>query len=61
MRIYIYYIRSINENIDNKCLSQDIPGSHVQQLVDGLIDILANSDSNGVPFKNGQLWHPNCH
>ena len=46
-----YYISSNNENFDNQCSSQDIPKSNGDQLVDGLIDFLANSDCSGVPYE----------
>ena len=46
-----YYISSNNENFDNQCSSQDIPKSYGEQLVDGLIDFLANSDCSGVPYE----------
>ena len=41
-----------HENFDNQCSSQDIPKSNGEQLVDRLIDFLANSDCSGVPYTN---------
>ena len=40
---------SNSESFDNQCSSQDIPKSNGEQLFDGLIDFLANSDCSGVP------------
>ena len=45
------YISSNNKSFDNQCSSQDIPKSNGEQLVDGLIDFLANSDCSGVPYE----------
>ena len=45
------YISSNSESFDNQCSSQDIPKSNGEQLVDGLIDFLANSDCSGVPYE----------
>ena len=45
------YVSSNNENFDVQCSSQDIPKSNGEQLVDRLIDYLANSDCSGVPYE----------
>ena len=45
------YISSNKKNFDNQCSSQDILKSNVEQLVDGLIDFLANSDCSGVLYE----------
>ena len=45
------YVSGNNETLDTQCSSQDIPKSNGEQLVDRLIDDLANSDCNGVPYE----------
>ena len=45
------YISGNSESFDNQCSSQDIPKSNSEQLVDGLIDFLANSDCSGVSYE----------
>ena len=45
------YVSGNNETLDTQCSSQDIPKSNGEQLVDRLIDDLANSDCNRVPYE----------
>ena len=45
------FISSNNESFDSQCSSQDIPKSNGEQLFDGLINFLANSDCSGVLYE----------
>ena len=45
------YVSGNNETLDTQCSSQDIPKSNGEQLVDRLIDYLANSCCSGVPYE----------